>query len=85
MDTYEIKGHTIEYIDDIHCYLCDGIILPSVTTILKIKFGNKYKGIDETVLKRASEKGTEVHNAIEKYCKNGIESDLKELKNFKFI
>ena len=56
MDTYEIKGHTIEYIDDIHCYLCDGIILPSVTTILKIKFGNKYKGIDETVLKRASEK-----------------------------
>jgi len=85
MDTYEIKGHTIEYIDDIHCYLCDGIILPSVTTILKIKFGNKYKGIDETVLKRASEKGTEVHNAIEKYCKNGIESDLKELKNFKFL
>lgn len=85
MDTYEIKGHTIEYIDDIHCYLCDGIILPSVTTILKIKFGNKYKGIDETVLKRASEKGTEVHNAIENYCKKGIESDLKELKNFKFL
>jgi len=85
MDTYEIKGHTIEYIDDIHCYLCDGIILPSVTTILKIKFGNKYKGIDEAVLKRASEKGTEVHNAIENYCKKSIESDLKELKNFKFL
>lgn len=85
MDTYEIKGHILEYIDEIHCYLCDGIILPSVTKVLKVKFGDKYKGIDETVLKRASEKGTEVHNAIENYCKNGIESDLKELKNFKFL
>ena len=85
MDTYEIKGHTLEYIDEIHCYICDGVILPSVTKILKVKFGDKYKGIDEAVLKRAAEKGNEVHNAIENYCKKGIESDLKELKNFKFL
>lgn len=85
MDTYEINGHILEYIDEIHCYICDGIILPSVTKILKVKFGDKYKGIDEAVLKRASEKGNEVHNAIENYCKKGIESDLKELKNFKFL
>lgn len=85
MDTYEINGHILEYIDEIHCYICDGIILPSVTKILKVKFGDKYKGIDEAVLKRAAEKGNEVHNAIENYCKKGIESDLKELKNFKFL
>lgn len=85
MDVYEIKGYTIEYIDSIHCYICNGIILPSVTTILGIKFGNKYKDVDEAVLKRAAQNGTEVHNAIERYCKEGIESDLQEVKNFKFL
>lgn len=85
MDVYEIKGYTIEYIDETHTYLVDGVIVPSITQILKIKFGNKYKNVEESVLKRAAEQGTEVHNAIERYCKEGIESDLQEVKNFKFL
>ena len=85
METFDIKGHTLEYIDETHRYLVDGVIVPSITQILKIKFGNKYNGVDESVLKRAAERGTEVHNAIESYCKEGIESDLKEVKNFKFL
>ena len=86
MDTTNIiAGHTLEYIDDIHAYLVDGVIVPSVTQILKLKFGNKYDNVSRQTLKRAAEKGTEVHEAIENYCKHGTESNLVEVRNFKFL
>lgn len=80
-----INGHVLEYFDDEHVYLVDGIIVPSITQILKYKFGGKYNGVSKSVLQKASEKGTMVHEAIEKYCKYGYESDLPELRNFKFL
>lgn len=85
MNTWEIKGHVLEYYDDTHTYLVDGIIVPSITQILKIKFKNKYSGVNEKILNRASEKGTQVHEAIEKLCKTGEAEDLKEVKNFIFL
>ena len=85
MNTWEIKGHILEYFDDTHTYLVDGIIVPSITQILKIKFKNKYDRVNEKVLNRASEKGTQVHEAIEKLCKTGEVEDLKEVKNFMFL
>ena len=85
MNTWEIKGHVLEYYDDTHTYLVDGIIVPSITQILKIKFKNKYSGVDERVLNRASEKGTQVHEAIEKLCQTGEVEDIKEVKNFLFL
>ena len=85
MTSDTIKGHTLEYIDESHTYLCDGVIVPSVTQILKIKFGGKYKGVSKRTLERAANKGTEVHRAIELYCKEGAESELPELRNFKFL
>lgn len=83
--TMKLNDHTLEYLDDEHIYLCDGVIIPSITQVLNVKFGNKYSGVKQAVLQRASEKGTEVHNAIEEYCKHGTESDLKEVRNFKFL
>ena len=85
METWNIKGHTLEYIDETHTYLVDGLIVPSITQILKIKFGKKYDGVSDRVLNRAAERGTIVHSAIEKLCKNGEVSDLKEVKNFMFL
>lgn len=85
MNTWEIKDYTIEYIDETHTYLVDGIILPSITQILKVKFGNKYNGVSKEVLNKAAEKGTEVHEAIETLCKTGEIVDLKEVKNFMFL
>ena len=85
MINWTIKGHLLEYEPKNHLYLVDGIVVPSVTQILKVKFGHKYDGIPEEILNRASVKGTAVHDAIEKYCKEGIESDLLELHNFKFL
>lgn len=85
MNSWEIAGHVLEYFNDTHEYLVDGVLVPSITQILKIKFGNKYDGVSQKVLNRAAEKGTEVHEAIERYCKTGESSDLKEVRNFKFL
>lgn len=80
-----IKGHEIEFIEDIHCYLVDGVIVNSVTSLLKKKFGKKYEGISDRVLRNASEKGTLMHRVIEQYEKQGVEDDSKELRNYKFL
>ena len=40
MNSWEIAGHTLEYFDDTHEYLVDGLLVPSITQILKYKFGN---------------------------------------------
>ena len=65
----EIQGHMLEYFDDEHMYLVDGVIVPSITQVLKHRFGGKYKGVSKPVLQKASEKGTMVHEAIENYCR----------------
>jgi len=80
-----IKGCYLEYYDDTHTYLVNGIIVPSITQILKIKFGNKYKDVSDQVLMKAADKGTQVHEAIERLCKTGEVEDLKEVKNFLFL
>ena len=80
-----LNGHAFEYYDDTHTYLVDGIEVPSITTILKYKFGRKYEGIDKGVLQRAANAGTAVHEAIENYCRYGEESDLPEVHNFEFL
>ena len=88
MNNYEcwtIGKHTLEYIDDIHQYLVDGIMVKSVTECLKVRFKNKYATVDRATLNRAAMRGTETHRAIEEFCKEGKESDLPELRNFKFL
>lgn len=85
VETWEIKGYTLEYIDEIHQYLVNGVCIPSITQLMKIKFKNKYDGIDKKVLQRAANKGTEVHEAIELYEKEGKESSVPELRNYKFL
>ena len=81
-----IKERLLEYIDETHTYIYDGVILPSITQILKLKFGNKYAGVSERTLDRASELGTMVHKKIEEYETRGIDDkDSKELHNYKFL
>ena len=67
MKTWNIKNHCVEFLEDDHVYLIDGMIVPSITQILKVKFGNKYDGVNKDVLDLAREKGVKVHEAIEKY------------------
>ena len=86
IESWKIAGGILEYIDETHTYIFNGIILPSITQILKLKFGNKYKDVSDEVLKRASEKGTRVHQAIEDYEVRNIDTEgCKELYNYKFL
>lgn len=85
-ESWEIAGGLLEYIDESHTYVYNGIILPSITQILKIKFGNKYNGVSKDVLQKASERGTQVHQAIEDYEKRSIDDpNCKELRNYKLL
>ena len=81
----QIRGHELEYIEDGHIYLVDGVIAPSITQMLQSKFGHKYDHVNEAVLNRAASAGTPVHEAIERYCKTGEETDLPELRGFEFL
>ena len=83
-ESWEIKGHTLEYYDEDHQYICDGLMMPSITEILATKF-HKYDGVSKELLKERAAEGTRVHEAIEKLCKTGVEEDLPEVRNFLFL
>ena len=84
MEVFEINNHILEYDDDTHTYIVDGVIVPSVTQLLGEKF-NDYAGVSTSVLEQASQKGTAMHEAIERFEKTGAENDSKELRNYKFL
>ena len=84
MKTFEINGHVVEFIEEQHLYLVDGVLTPCVSNILAYKF-NDYGTVPREVLQRASEKGTELHEAIESYERDGTTSELKEFKNYLFL
>lgn len=83
--TVRIGENTLEYIDDGHTYLVDGIIVPSITQILKVRFGHKYDGISTRTLQKAADAGTSMHKAVENYIKTGTDDGSEELRNFKFL
>lgn len=62
----------LEFDETTHTYRVDGVVYPSVTTIMQPLSQHKYGSIDESVLNKAAERGTTVHNAIEDYIKFGI-------------
>lgn len=84
MKTFEINGHYIEFLPEEHIYICDGVIVPCVSNILAYKF-NDYGAVSREVLQRASERGTELHQAIESYEQDGTPCELREFKNYLFL
>lgn len=83
--TWNIKGHTVEYIDDIHQYLVDGCMVDSVTQILGVKYRNDYASVPPAVLDNASKRGTAVHKAIENFNVSGYDDGSEAVRNFKFL
>ena len=84
METFEINGHHLEFIPEDHIYICDGVIVPCVSNILAFKF-NDYGTVSKEILQRASERGLELHEAIEHYERDGTTSELREFKNYLFL
>lgn len=85
METFSIKGGTLEFFPETHTYLYDGLMLPSVTQILGAKFRNDYASVPPAVLNNASKRGTAVHKAIENFNVSGCDDGSKEVRNFKFL
>lgn len=55
----------IEFLEEPHLYLKDGILVKSVTQILQLIFPDKYKGIDKRTLDKKAQFGTKGHSIIE--------------------
>lgn len=85
METFSIKGGTLEYFDDTHTYLYEGLMLPSVSRILETKFKGEYKNVPPAVLNNAAKRGTAVHKAIENYNNSGYDDGSEAVRNFKFL
>lgn len=64
-------GEGVEFNPERHEYKKNGVIIPSVTTIIRQVFGYKYGSVSPEVLERARAKGTEVHLEAEEYHKYG--------------
>lgn len=61
----------IDFIEEQHIYLKDGIITPSVSEILHFIFPDKYKNVSAKVLNKKAEYGSKVHEAVEILEKTG--------------
>ena len=55
----------IEFIENGHIYIKDGIVIPSVSEILSYIFPNKYDGIPKNILEKKANYGETVHLAIQ--------------------
>ena len=86
LEKWLINGDTLEYDDATHTYWCNDVKCISVTQLLQFKFPSKYDGIPAEVLKRAGDKGTYLHNAIEMYECYGLPSEeLEEFRSYLFL
>ena len=85
METFSIKGGTLEFFPESHTYLYDGIMLPSVTQILGVKYKNDYASVPPAVLNNAAQRGTAVHKAIENFNVSGYDDGSEAVRNFKFL
>ena len=85
METFSIKGGTLEYFDETHTYLYDGLMLPSVSQILGMKYKNEYSNVQPAVLNNAAQRGTAVHKAIENFNVSGYDDGSEAVRNFKFL
>lgn len=78
----QIGRWRVEYLEQSHLYLVNGVIVPSITTILKTKFPMD-DSIPEDVLDNARQRGNRVHKEIEDYeTKGDVATDSIELTNY---
>ena len=62
----------LEFCEENHQYFLDTIPIPSVSEIISPIYEKVYKEIDSLSLKKAADKGTRVHRAIESMSKYNL-------------
>ena len=55
-----------------HIYTVDGVVLPSVTQIIRAVRGDSFDGVPPAVLKEKAEYGNKIHAWIEQYAIRGV-------------
>ncbi len=55
----------IEFLADEHIYLVDGVITPSVSEVLKVRFSSDYSSVPDYILSEKARFGSKVHKLIE--------------------
>lgn len=79
----ELKPSGVRFVSDTHQYFLGDVELQGITsTLVNRAFPNDYKDIPEDVLRRAAERGSNVHETIELYEDLGAMSDLPELRSY---
>lgn len=76
-----MKTSNIEYLDDVHAYLIDGVIVPSVSELIRFKYPDIYKDIPEKILKQKANYGTKVHDYIQMFVNKDITMEEIQAKN----
>lgn len=71
----------IEFLEEPHIYLVDGVVVPSVSEILHFIFPDKYKGVNKAILNRKAQYGTTIHESIEMYEANIKTMTMEEAFN----
>lgn len=73
----------VEFNEELHTYKLNGVELKGVTsTIIKTAFPNKYKDVDQEILKKACAKGSLMHKQLEMYEATGIIPDAPEVRSY---
>lgn len=75
----------LEFIEEEHLYIYNGVIIPSVSEILKFIFPEKYKGVSDFILQNKANYGTLVHKLCEKIDLGKTIEELKQEYNFNYI
>lgn len=75
----------LEFIEQEHLYLYNGVIIPSVSEILGFIFPDKYKDVPKKILKDKADYGTLVHKLCEELDKGKTLEELKQEYKFNYI
>lgn len=68
----------IEFVEDTHTYLVDGVITPSVSDFINWAFPNNYANIPNAILDKKAKYGTRLHKEIENVL-NGKKPKLENV------
>ena len=77
-----MKQEMFKFNESNHTYTLNGVIIPSVTQIMKPLTDEAYKSIPENTMKEAANRGTKVHLATEFLDKFNIEDIDENLINY---
>lgn len=72
----------LEFDEVEHVYNLGGTEIPSVTTVMNPLMQDKYSGISQSVLDKAADRGTAIHNSIENFLKYDIDDIEPEYRGY---